>query len=84
MSLIERTFIPVILVPDDTFSVATKISNLIVKLRPTDRRKLAQVEHLVENYVDLDGIWRLLEERQGGASKVSPLPPVSSSTVPSP
>lgn len=68
MQLIERTFIPVVLVQADTFAAATKISGLIVKLRPGDRRKLAATEELVERYADVDEIWRLLAERQGAPS----------------
>jgi BioD-like phosphotransacetylase family protein len=71
MRLIERTFIPVVIVPDDTFSTASKIDNLIVKLRPGDRRKLAATEQLIERYVDVDRIQQMLEERQGkGAASV--------------
>lgn len=60
MDLIKRTYIPVILTPDDTFSVAAKIDNLIVKIRPSDTEKISSVENLIEEYVDIDRIIELM------------------------
>lgn len=57
MSLIEHTSIPVILVEDDTFMVASKIAKLIVKIRSTDKEKIATTEQLVEDYVDVAKIF---------------------------
>lgn len=74
MRLIESTFIPVMLVDDDTFSVATKINNLIVKLRPGDRRKLAATEKLVETYLDMETLVSMLWERHGEGSLPRVLP----------
>lgn len=56
LELLERTRIPVIMVMDDTFSVASKIAKLIVKIRPDDSEKILAAEELVESYVDVDRI----------------------------
>jgi BioD-like phosphotransacetylase family protein len=58
MDLIKRTSIPVILVEDDTFTVATKVDHLIVKIRSDDKEKIQATEQMVEEFVD---IRRMLE-----------------------
>lgn len=61
--IIRRTNIPVILVPDDTFEIATKINNLIVKVRSTDKKKIRAVEKLVDKYVDVERIFDLIKRK---------------------
>lgn len=56
MELVEKTHIPVMLVQEDTFMVASKIAKLIVKIRPGDVDKIRAVEELVNDYVDVDRI----------------------------
>lgn len=56
LELVEKTGIPVITVADDTYSVASKIAKLIVKIRPTDFEKIRSAEAMVEEFVDLDRI----------------------------
>jgi BioD-like phosphotransacetylase family protein len=60
MNLIRRTYIPIISVPDDTFTVATTISSLIVKVRPGDKNKIYATERLVSRYVDVDRVLDML------------------------
>ncbi|MDO8586186.1 MAG: AAA family ATPase [Armatimonadota bacterium] len=60
MKLIKRTYIPVIMAPDDTFSIAAKIERLIVKIRSSDTEKIQSVEKLIEDYVDVDRIISLM------------------------
>jgi len=52
--MVKATNMPVIMVPDDTFSVASKIAKLIVKIRPGDAEKIRMTEEMVEKYVDVD------------------------------
>lgn len=54
LHLISRTQIPVVSVPEDTFTAATKINSLIVKIRPGDKSKIYATERLVSRYVDVD------------------------------
>ena len=46
----------VIAVEDDTFTTASKIDNLIVKIRPGETRKIKVIEELIEKYVDIDRV----------------------------
>ena len=58
-ALIQRTFIPVISVPDDTFAVASKVDKLIVKIRPGDYEKIRETQEMFTEFVDVD---RILEK----------------------
>jgi hypothetical protein len=60
MELLKRTNIPLILVKDDSFSIASKINNLIFKLRSEDEGKIAKIESLTEKFVDIDRLEKLL------------------------
>jgi BioD-like phosphotransacetylase family protein len=61
MQLIRELPIPVILLKEDTFAVASKIDNLIVKIRPSSVHKIATIETLVEKYVDIGKLLDLLK-----------------------
>ena len=52
--LVKKSDIPVIIVEEDTFTVASYIHDLIVKIRPTDTEKIRATESLVKQYVDID------------------------------
>ena len=56
LNLIKRTHIPLLLVQEDSFNVATKITSMLVKLRSNEPEKIRIVQDLVENYVDVDRI----------------------------
>ncbi len=56
MELIQRTFIPVISVAEDTFTVASKVNRLIVKIRPGDTEKVRATEEIFDEFVDLGRI----------------------------
>ncbi len=60
MELIRHTTIPVILAEDDTFSVATKIDKLNVKIRAGDEEKIKASEDLIEEFVDVQQILDML------------------------
>ncbi len=60
MHLIKELPIPVLLLKDDTFAVASRIDNLIVKIRPSATRKIQAIESLVEKYVDVGKLLDLL------------------------
>jgi len=60
MELLEKTPTPVILANEDTYTVASKINKLIIKIRPGDTQKIRAAEDLVEQYVDVDRILDLL------------------------
>lgn len=56
MDLTLKTDLPVLLAKDDTYSVATCIHDLIVKIRPQDTQKVNAAIKLVEDYVDIKRI----------------------------
>lgn len=62
MDLVEKTAIPIISVEEDTFTVASKIAKLIVKIRPGDFEKIRAAETIVEDFVDVDRIVEKLRE----------------------
>lgn len=56
LRLIKRTSMPVIAINKDTYSVASQIHDLIVKIRPSEKKKIRLAVELVEKYVDIDRI----------------------------
>jgi len=58
MELVRKTCLPAILVAEDTYTVASKINKLIVKIRPGEVQKIRAAEELVAEFVDVD---RMLE-----------------------
>ena len=56
MDLLYKAGIPVLLGKADTYSVASRIHDLTIKLRPKDRDKINMVVKLVKDYVDLGKI----------------------------
>lgn len=53
VDLVHRTKIPLLLAEGDTYSVASKIHDLIVKVRPEDSQKTRLIRNLIEGYVDI-------------------------------
>ncbi len=58
--IIRRTQIPVLLMEDDSYTAASKIHDLIVKIRPCDTRKIELAKTMVRQYVDVEGILKSL------------------------
>jgi BioD-like phosphotransacetylase family protein len=56
LRLVQQTSIPVILVNADTFSTAERLTQLIIKIRPTDLDKIAAVRQLIKEYVDIPAL----------------------------
>ena len=52
--------IPVLLAKSDTYTTASAIHDLTVKIRPTDKKKIETVKNLIHDYVDLDIIIKRL------------------------
>ena len=48
--------IPVLLAKSDTYTTASVVHDLTVKIRPTDKEKIETVKNLIHDYVDLDMI----------------------------
>lgn len=56
MDAVKRTSIPVIALKEDTYTIASKIHDIIVKIRPSEKEKIRIAVDLVEKYVDIDRI----------------------------
>jgi len=53
LNMIKRTDIPVLLVKEDTYNVASRVHDLTVKIRPQDKTKTNLAIDLVNKYVNL-------------------------------
>lgn len=60
MDLLQQTNIPLISVAHDSFTIATRLSKMIVKLRAEDEGKIEKIDAMVEKHLDLDGLFALL------------------------
>ena len=56
LNLIKRAHIPLLLVEEDSFTIATKITNMLIKVTEKDSEKISKIQNLVEDYVDVDRI----------------------------
>ena len=74
LNVIHHTQMPVILMREDTYRVASRIHDLIIKIQASDHDKIARAHELVARYVDVDRILSLAD----------PLPPVESADEPPP
>jgi BioD-like phosphotransacetylase family protein len=62
MQLVEKTGIPVMLVEQDTFTVASRIATVTTKLNPGDTDKIRAAEQMVDEFVDVERIIERLRE----------------------
>ncbi len=60
LKLIKRTHIPMMTVKEDSFTIATKINNMIIKVKHQESEKINKTQDLVEEYVDVDMICKSL------------------------
>ena len=60
LNLIKRTLIPLLLVEDDSFTVASKINQMLVKVESDESEKIKKAQSLVEQYVDIDQICEIV------------------------
>ena len=60
LKMIKQYNLPTLLVKHDTYTTASQIHDIVVKVRADDEEKLAIINELTENYVDVDGIYKAL------------------------
>ncbi|MCM8798622.1 MAG: AAA family ATPase, partial [Candidatus Omnitrophica bacterium] len=53
LEFISLAKIPILLAKEDTYTVASRVHDLSVKIRPEDKLKIKEVNTLIEKYVDL-------------------------------
>lgn len=56
LRLVRKTWVPVMLVKDDSYAAAHKISQINFKIRPGDKKKISIARRLVHRYVNVDRI----------------------------
>ncbi|MFN7139593.1 MAG: DRTGG domain-containing protein, partial [Limisphaerales bacterium] len=56
LKLISEMNFPVLLAKDDSYEVASKVHDLIVKTRPDDAEKIALIRDLIGQHVDVPRI----------------------------
>ena len=56
LTLLEHTKVPVLFLEEDSYTVATQINRMIVKLRSDETKKISKIQSLVEEHVDVDFI----------------------------
>ncbi len=57
VELLRRTKVPVLKAEQDTYTVASRFHDLVVKIRDTDTDKIEMAAKLVREYVDVDKIY---------------------------
>ncbi|MBI2780237.1 MAG: AAA family ATPase [Chloroflexi bacterium] len=65
---IRRADLFATLVPDDTYTVASEVHDLLVKTHAADREKIALIKELVASNLDIDRILGVATEARFGAS----------------
>jgi hypothetical protein len=61
LRVVEKAPFPVLLAEEDSYEVASRVHNLIVKTRAADTEKISVIRDLIANYVDVNKILRALE-----------------------
>lgn len=56
MNLLKDSGIPVLATVEDTYSIASRVHSMIVKLKPQDSRKIKIIVDMIERYVDIDKV----------------------------
>ncbi len=54
LNLIRSSNIPMMMVDEDSFSVATKINRMLFKIHAEESQKISKIQSLIEDYVDVD------------------------------
>jgi BioD-like phosphotransacetylase family protein len=64
LKFLKNNAIPIFLVKEDTFAIAQKVNNLIVKIRPEDNEKIMKIKELIKQYVDIKLLRQKLENAE--------------------
>ena len=61
LKLLKNSHIPTILVQDDTFAAAKRVTNITIKIKPEDTEKIDMVKQMIKKYVDVADILESLK-----------------------
>ena len=56
MEMIAKTRIPVVISSEESYNVASKINNMMIKTQPSDKDKIPIIQNLITKNIDIDGI----------------------------
>ena len=56
LALLKEAKIPVLVTDEETYSIASRVHSLVVKLKPQDSFKIKIIVDMVEKYVDIDNV----------------------------
>jgi BioD-like phosphotransacetylase family protein len=56
LSRLEKARMPALITKDDTYSIASRVHSMVVKLKPQDTKKIKIIVDMVEKYVDIDKV----------------------------
>jgi hypothetical protein len=57
MNLIKKSGIPVLQAKEDTYTITSKIHDLIIKVKPCDKEKAELIKKMVKDYVDIEMLY---------------------------
>lgn len=69
LELIRKTHIPVMVAKQDSYTTASRVQNLVVKISPWDGAKINHIVDLVAKYVDVEGVLKKVMGDAGGTKK---------------
>ncbi len=61
LDLLYTSKIPLFMVEEDAFSIATKINHMIVKIRSEEKNKIKIAGNMIEKYVNIDKIFSKMD-----------------------
>jgi BioD-like phosphotransacetylase family protein len=56
MEMIAKTRIPVVISSEESYNVASKINNMMIKTQPSDTDKIPIIQNLITKNINIDGI----------------------------
>ncbi len=56
MRLLQAAKMPVMMVQEDSFSVATRINRMLNKLHADETEKIEKIQELIETHIDVDAL----------------------------
>lgn len=60
LNLIQKADLPLMYLAEDSFTIASKINQMLVKVRSEESEKIKTMQNLVKEYVDIDHICKAL------------------------
>lgn len=56
LAMLKETNIPVLITDEETYSIASRVHSLVVKLKPQDSHKIKIIVDMVEKHVDINNV----------------------------